>query len=238
MTSVRINKYLSEVGLMSRRKADDAIINGQISVNGKIVTELGIKINPERDCISYRGKEIPKQLKYFIYYALNKPKGIISTANDEQGRKTVVDLVPRNPRVYPVGRLDANSEGLILLTNDGELTQQLTHPKYQHQKEYFVVAKNNRGIGPKQAEAALKKGIRIRSELMKADTAKVKESDNKYFEIELVLHTGHNRQIRRMCDKIGLEVIKLIRVRIGQLLLRDLNLKSGEYKIISKNQII
>lgn len=238
MTNIRINKFISDAGLMSRRKADEAVSNGEISINNKITKELGIKIDPEKDVVSYKGKEITNTFKKYIYYALNKPKGVISTAIDEKGRKTVLDYVPKESRVYPVGRLDANSEGLILLTNDGDLAQRLTHPSFLHQKEYFVVAKNIKNISPDSAKNLLKKGIRVGNETMKADEVSVIESENKYFEMKLILHTGHNRQIRRMCDRIGLEVVKLVRTRIVKLVLDDLGINPGEYKTVLKDQII
>lgn len=238
MTNIRINKYLADAGLMSRRKADEAISNGEIKVNGTVSRELGIKINPDKDVISFKGKEVKPSRDKFTYYALNKPKGIISTANDEKGRKNVLDFVPESPRVFPVGRLDANSEGLIILTNDGDLTQRLTHPSFLHQKEYFVVAKNHKRISLDSAKNQMKRGIRVGEDLMKADEIEISEAENKYFEMKLILHTGHNRQIRRMCDRIGLEVIKLVRTRIVNLLLSDLQIEPGEYKVVTKEQIL
>lgn len=240
---IRLNKFLAESGISSRRKADELILAFKVMVNDKIVTDLGIKIDPEKDTVKFENKALlPSKL---AYYALYKPKSIISTAKDEQGRKTVVDLVPKEPRVFPVGRLDEESEGLIILTNDGELTQKLTHPSFEHKKEYEVIAKikdnksntiNTNNIS-KNIVQSFTKGIIIESKLMQADFAQVSIIHNTNYLIHLTLHTGYNRQIRKMCDKIGLEVISLKRVRTGKLRLDKLNLNPGEYKKITREMI-
>jgi len=238
---IRLNKYLSESGICSRRKADEHILAGLVLVNGKR-GELGQKINSEKDNVTIDGKEINNIRKKFVYYALYKPIGVISTASDEAGRKSTIDLVPKNPRVYPVGRLDKNSEGLIILTNDGELTQKITHPSYEHEKEYFVIATAQKGkdLGFENISKRFLNGISIEGQLMKADKiTNCQESQNKHkFYFNIIIHTGFNRQIRKMCDKIGLEVTKLKRIRIGKLTLDKLNLSAGDYEIIKRHDIM
>lgn len=240
--SVRLNKFLADSGCCSRRKADEHILAGDIKVNGQIVKELGVKIDPEKDIVKFKGQLLCKETK-LVYYALNKPRGVISTAFDEQGRQTVVDLVPREPRVYPVGRLDEDSEGLIILTNDGELAQELTHPSFEHEKEYEVTVRGKGKVfGILQNKERIKnlfeRGMIIDGKPMKADRVEVNLINTNYYLLNTVLHTGHNRQIRKMCAKIGLEVITLRRIRIGNLTLEGLNLLPGQYKEISKNQIL
>ena len=238
MTSERINKFIADSGLMSRRKADEAILSGDIEINGEVVKTLGIKIDSEKDIVKYKGNLVTIDSADFVYYALYKPKGVISTAQDEKSRKTVTDLVPAAPRVYPVGRLDRDSEGLILLTNDGALANELSHPSFEHRKEYFVVAKNVKKISTDTIRSLFVKGLTISGKKMKADTVEASIAENTLIEIKLTLHTGYNRQIRKMCDKIGLVVIKLVRTGISKLSLEELKLKPGDYKQISKEQIV
>jgi len=240
---IRLNKFLADSGCCSRRKADERILAGDIEINGNVVRELGTKVEPERDIVKFKGSVVTKPVEP-IYYALNKPRGVISTASDEQGRPTVVDLVPSEPRVYPVGRLDEDSEGLILLTNDGELAQQLTHPSFEHEKEYEVSIRiMNKELGIRDDKEKIIKnqfehGLLIDRKMMKADSANASLIHDSRFMIRVVLHTGRNRQIRKMCDKMGLEVETLRRIRIGKLTLDSLNIPSGKYKKISKNQIL
>lgn len=239
---IRINKFISDSGLMSRRKADEAISNGDIEINGQIVTELGTKVDSEKDIVKFNGR-IVSVASRIVYYAVYKPNGVISTARDEQGRQSITDLVPKFPRVYPVGRLDAYSEGLMILTNDGDLTQKLTHPSFEHEKEYEVTTHisndelryNVNLIG--YLKKSFMDGLQIEGKLMKGDKIFIKE-DDKSLKLDLVLHTGYNRQIRKMCAQIGLAVSKIKRIRIGKLNLHSLNLKPGDYKEIGKSQII
>ncbi|MFA7253525.1 MAG: pseudouridine synthase [Patescibacteria group bacterium] len=239
---IRLNKFLADAGLFSRREADEHILAGEITVNGNPVTEMGTKIEPDHDIVEYKGKIIKLQTAY-TYYALYKPKGVVSTAKDELGRQTVLDFVPKEPRVYPVGRLDADSEGLIILTNDGDLTNHLTHPSFEHEKEYEIIVKSTKqkAKSPEEITKMFENGFMIDGHLMIADVARSIKSPALSFPLSafsLVLHTGYNRQIRRMCDKIGLNVIKLTRTRIGKLKLADLNLKHGGYMEITKSRIV
>jgi 23S rRNA pseudouridine2605 synthase len=239
---IRLNKFISDSGLMSRRKADEAISNGDIEVNGTTVSELGLKVDPEKDVVKCNGRFVKAEPE-LVYYAVYKPNGVISTAQDEKGRDNVVGLVPRFPRVYPVGRLDAYSEGLMILTNDGDLTQKLTHPSFEHEKEYEVTVHisdeelryNVNLIG--HLKKSFTDGLQIEGKLMKADRIFIKDNEKSLL-LSLVLHTGYNRQIRKMCAQIGLAVSKIKRIRIGRLNLQPLNLKPGEYKKIEKYQII
>lgn len=239
---IRLNKYLSDSGCCSRRKADEHILAGDVELNGRIVRELGIKIDPDKDSVKFNGQLVEGEQK-LVYYALNKPKSVVSTASDEHGRKTVVDLVPEKPRVYPIGRLDENSEGLILLTNDGDFAQKLSHPSFEHEKEYELKVKKQ---GSKiQADGDIEfirksflNGLRIDDKLMKATKADIKLLNSKHYLLNIVLVTGHNRQLRRMCAKIGLEVLTLARVRIGKLALHSLKIEPGQYREISPSMVL
>jgi pseudouridine synthase len=238
MTKVRLNKFLSEAGVATRRHADELILAGKVKVNNEIIKELGTKIDPDKDTVFVEDKLV--KLQNLVYYALYKPVGALSTAQDELGREAVVDLVPKEPPVYPVGRLDEMSEGLIILTNDGELTQELTHPSHEHEKEYEVKARAKNQelrITDKQIQEQFEQGLEIEGKKMKADFVRSTIHDSTFI-IQIVLHTGYNRQIRRMCDKIGLEVARLKRTRIAKLKLADLSLKPGQYKKITKDQIL
>lgn len=241
--NIRLNKFLADAGICSRRKADECILIGDVTINGIDIRSLGTKIDPDKDIVTFQGNAVKLDNKH-VYFALNKPKGIISSASDDKGRKTVLDFVPKTPRVYPIGRLDENSEGLMILTNDGVLTQKLTHPSFEHKKTYEIIAKivNNELKNTANAEKRIKKmmesGIRIDGKLMRADEVIAIPLNEFKLTITLVLHTGFNHQIRRMCSKVGLEVLKLVRTKIGDLSLADLDLKSGECREITLDQIL
>lgn len=238
MALIRLNKYLSDSGICSRRKADEHILAGEVKVDGEIAS-LGTKIDTDVNKIELNN-EVVRPKTELVYYAVYKPKGVISTASDEKDRKTVIDLVPKSPRVYPVGRLDKDSEGLMLLTNDGELTNLLTHPKNKHEKEYeiIVLISKYQAVSINQIEKKFLSGLNIDGKLMKADVIKISQIPNAEYLIQIVIHTGYNRQIRKMCDKINLTVLKLTRIRIAKSSLNKLNLKPGEYKVIKKEDIV
>lgn len=246
---VRLNKFISKNGLVSRRSADRLISYGKIIVNGEKVKELGVKINPEKDIVVVDGKKIEIQDEK-VYYALNKPVGYVTTSSDPQGRQKVTDLVPDRPKVYSVGRLDFDSCGLLLLTNDGDLTYKLTHPKFEKEKEYRIKAKitNNKSQITNKSQIQISKnklpnylitkllnGIRLKEGIAKADEVKIIDQMGDEITFTIILHQGWNRQIRRMCATVGLDVLELKRIRIGGLKLG--NIKEGEWKRISVQEI-
>lgn len=238
----RLNKYLADSGICSRRKADEQILKGSVKVNEK-TAELGDKIDPENDTVYFLGNPVVASRNQYIYYALNKPRGVISTSSDEKGRQSIVDFVPKNPRVYPVGRLDRFSEGLILLTNDGEFAQKMTHPKFEHEKEYQVKIRSSKSEILNKSEIQnvqnrFLNGLQIDGKLMKAIRAHIEPLSANSYILNVVLVTGHNRQIRKMCAKMNLDIFSLKRIRIGKLTLDELKLSPGEYKIVSKSRII
>jgi 23S rRNA pseudouridine2605 synthase len=229
MPQIRVQKFLSEQGIASRRKAEEFIESKQVQINGR-TAKLGDKVNPEKDVVKVYGKVIkPQEQK--IYLALNKPKGYVVSKRDPQGRKTVFQLLPEDLRtkIWNVGRLDYDTEGLLIMTNDGDLTQQLSHPKYEHDKEYEVTT----NMEPKESQLdQLRQGVEIATGL--TYPAKVKLRHNKIY---ITIHEGKKRQIRRMFDAVGLDVKNLKRVRINNLRLSP-DLAPGEYQLINKDEII
>ncbi len=209
----RLQKVLSRVGLGSRRVCEDLIADGRVTVEGEVAV-LGRRVDPEVDHIAVDG--VPISVKAgLVYYLLNKPVGVVSTASDPQGRPTVVGLVPGEPRVYPVGRLDAHSEGLIVLTNDGELTFRLTHPRFGVEKEYLVAVEGSPRPG---ALRRLRDGV----ELEDGITAPARVATAGDGALRITIHEGRNRQVRRMCAAVGHPVTRLVRVRIGPIVDRTL----------------
>ncbi|MCE1248139.1 MAG: rRNA pseudouridine synthase [Firmicutes bacterium] len=234
----RLQKYIARCGVASRRKAEEMITQGKVRVNGKIVTILGTTIDEDNDSVQVEGKNI-RPPHSFTYYALYKPKGYITSKEDAHAEKIVTSLLPPKPSVVPVGRLDKDSEGLLLLTNDGELTQTLTHPSYAHEKEYLVRIKTDAKLTVNDVEEIRKK--MCKGYMMDGSLARVKDITSAKFEggkltLKMILTQGKKRQIRRMCDMAGLEVIQLIRVRMGKLTLG--NLKPGEYRRVKRGDII
>jgi 23S rRNA pseudouridine2605 synthase len=214
----RLQKLIATAGLASRRHAEAMITAGEVTVNGKVITELGTKADPARDHIKVRGRLINPLLeaREKVYILLNKPRGYLSSVADPEGRPLVTELVPQSlGRLHPVGRLDFNTEGLLLLTNDGDFTNFITSARNRVQKVYEVKVK---GAPPESAIERLRKGVRLDDGVRSApaDIKRIDESDaNAWFEV--VLHEGRNQQIRRMFDAIGHSVVKLRRVKIGSL---------------------
>ena len=234
----RIQKFLSRCGIASRRKAEEMILGGMIRVNGKQVKELGVKIDSDVDVIEVSGGKITPPTQ-FTYYALNKPTGYTSTVKDPKAEKKVTDLVPAKPRVYPVGRLDRNSEGLIILTDDGTLANTLTHPGFSHEKEYRVDIEAPDYMNGEEIRRKVKlfePGIRLEDGKTRPAEVHIEKIRNREARFRIILKEGKKRQIRRMCDAIGVKVKKLVRIRIGNLRLGNIAL--GTYKEIKKSDII
>lgn len=228
MTLIRLNKYLSEQGVASRREADRFIAEGLVSVNGKIVTEMGAKIDPSKDKVSVSNEVVERQEK-LIYIALNKPAGYVTSAKrTEIEKKIVLDLVRTEERIYPVGRLDKDTTGLLILTNDGTLTYRLTHPSSECEKEYEAIVK---GIVNERAMEKLRRGVNLWGEKTKPTRVK-KINKNK---LSIILTEGKNRQVRRICQKVGLPVDRLKRVRINGLGLGTL--MEGKWRYLSPEEV-
>jgi len=228
---VRLQKALANAGVASRRACEDLISRGQVKVNGKLVTELGSKINPETDTVTVKG--VPVQLDTSrIYLALNKPAGVISTMQDEEGRPDLSQFVLDFDRVYNVGRLDAETTGLLLLTNDGDLAHKLAHPSFGVEKTY--VAK----VFGVMSGAVLKQlldGFELEDGFIKADSARIIDSKQGHTLVEIVLHSGRNRIVRRMLDHVGHPVVGLVRKQFGPIHLSTLKL--GAVRQLSKVEI-
>lgn len=214
----RLHKVLAHAGVESRRAAEEMILAGRVTVNGEVCNVLGTKVDPEHDAITVDGRPIPKRVKR-VYIMLNKPAGYITTVYDPESRATVMDLVPRNARIYPVGRLDANSEGLILLTNDGEFANSLAHPRYAYEKEYHVSVP---GTVREEDLQRLRGGVEIDGGMTSPAGARVLSSDGRVTWLSITIHEGRNRQIRRMLHALGYRVDRLMRVRVGPLWLGSL----------------
>ncbi|NMC51745.1 rRNA pseudouridine synthase [Candidatus Kuenenbacteria bacterium] len=219
MEKINLTQFISNSGLCSRRQAEELIRRGEVRVNGRLAV-LGLKIDPQKDKIEANGQLI-KPAEKKVYYLVNKPIGYTCTVKDIHAEKKVIDLVPPFPRVWPVGRLDRDSRGLIILTNDGDLTYKLTHPKFEHPKEYLVTL--NKPITP-ELLLKLKQGVKLEEGLAKVDSMK-QVSPTK---LSITIHQGWKRQIRRMVEAGGYKVVDLVRVRIGKIKLGEL--KEGKYK--------
>jgi pseudouridine synthase len=227
----KLHAYIAQCGLTSRRKAETLIQEGKVIVDGK-TAHVGQRIIPGKQKIIVDGQELQSDtnIRYFLVY---KPVGYVSTTSDELGRKNVTSLVTTNERLFPVGRLDKESEGLIILTNDGELTHQLTHPKFQIQKTYHVQIQ---GIPSSRALDHLKRGVRLKEGYIAPVSMKILGHElQKSTWLEIVIDEGLNQQIRRMIRRIGYDVIRLKRVKMGPFELGDL--KPGKYKELSKAEI-
>ncbi len=225
----RVQKFLSEAGLASRRKAEEFIKSGQVLINGK-KAKLGDKVDPAIDVVKVYGKLV-KPAEKKIYLAVNKPKGVVVSKSDPRHRKTVFELLPEELRskVWNIGRLDFDTEGLIILTNDGELTQELSHPKYEHDKEYEVTTQEPPTDGQLDH---LREGVEIATGL--TYPAKIKTKNGKIY---ITIHEGKKRQVRRMFSTVGLTVANLKRIRINKLLLPN-SLNAGQFKEIKKEDIL
>jgi 23S rRNA pseudouridine2605 synthase len=217
---------LSRAGVASRRAAEELIAAGRVRVNGR-PAHLGQRVHVDTDAVEVDGVRL-SVAPGLVYYLLNKPAGVVSTASDPQGRPTVVDLVPDDPRVFPVGRLDADTEGLLLLTNDGELAQRLTHPRHGVEKEYLAEVAGRPLAGTVRQ---LREGVRLEDGM----TAPARVSLIPPNLLRLVIHEGRNRQVRRMCEAVGHPVRRLVRLRIGPL--RDDRLRPGKWRPLDQKEL-
>lgn len=231
MEDVKLQKYVAECGLMSRRAAEKEIEAGNFSVNGMIAT-LGMRIDPNNDAVTYKGKSVVPPQARKVYIMLYKPKGVVTTMSDEKGRKSVADIVDAGVRVYPVGRLDLNSEGLLLMTNDGELTNKISHPSGNIQKVYHVTLKGKvenehldrlRAVRELDGEKIAPVGVEL---ITRNESQSV---------VKFTLSEGKNREIRRICEVVGVSISKLKRVSLGPIRLGEL--KSGEYRELSSSEL-
>ena len=229
----RLQKFLANAGIASRRKCEELILNGKIEVNGAIVTELGTKVS-EKDIVKYNGK-IVKSEEDKVYILLNKPIGYVTTAKDQFNREAVLDLVKINKRIVPVGRLDMYTSGALILTNDGEFVNMLTHPKNEVNKTYNVTVKGN--VTNEDIEQ-LQKGVEIDDGyITKPSKAKIlkKDEEKNISRIQITIHEGKNRQVRKMCEAIGKKVLSLHRSKIGNIDVKDL--KIGTWRYLTDKEI-
>ena len=227
----RLQKVIAQAGIASRRKAEELIKDGKVKVNGKVVTELGTKVD-NKDEVEVDNKIIEKEVKE--YYLLNKPRGVITSTSDEKGRKTVTELINTSARIYPVGRLDYDTTGALLLTNDGEFANILMHPTSEVDKVYLAKLE---GIIKGEQINKLKDGVMIDDMLVKASRVKLKKvnQESNTCMVEITIHEGKNHQVKRMFEAVGYHVEKLTRERIGIFQIKDL--KSGEYRKLSPKEV-
>jgi len=224
----RLNKYLSQAGVASRRQADGLIAAGRVTVNGSLVTVAGARVDETADRVEVDGQRV-SPVSGHLYVMLHKPRGYVSTVYDPHAARSALDLVKVRQRLYPVGRLDKDSEGLLLLTDDGELTQRLTHPRYEHEKEYRLLVAGT----PTEANLQrLRQGVDLEDGPTAPAGVAVEGAAEGSTWLRFTLHEGRKRQLRRMCEAIGLPVHRLIRVRIGTLRLGDL--APGKWRFLTE----
>lgn len=229
----RLQKYLANCGVASRRKCEEYILQEKVKVNGEIVTELGTKVNPEKDVIEFENKRVKENTKY-VYILLNKPIGYVTTSDDQFGRDTVLDLVKIKERIVPVGRLDMYTSGALILTNDGDFVYKVTHPKHEIEKTYTVTVK---GIVQNSEVEKLRQGVQIEDYTTKPAKVKILKTDieKDISRLEITIHEGKNRQIRKMCEAVGRKVLALHRSKIGNIGVKDLEL--GKWRYLSSKEV-
>lgn len=232
---MRLQKFLSNKGIASRRKAEEFILQGEVTVNGEVVTELGKKIDTEKDKICFRGKEIKTDEIKKVYILLNKPIGYVTTAKDQFGRDTVLDLVKEvKQKVLPVGRLDMYTSGALLLTNDGDFIYKVTAPKYEIEKTYVATVK---GIITEEEAEQLRNGVQIEDYTSGKAKVKILKTDIEkgISRVEITIHEGKNREVRKMCNAIGKKVVALHRSKINGMGVKDL--KIGQWRYLNEKEI-
>ncbi len=231
MSAVRLQKFLADAGVASRRAAERLILEGKVRVDNQVISKLGTKVDPDRQEVAVEGQPVRARRK--VYIALHKPVGFLCTSKDPEARRIVHDLLPREwANLHNVGRLDRDSEGLLFLTNDGAFSLQLTHPRFGIRKRYFAVVKG------RITEAQLKRfttGVEDEGELLKAETARLLTSNNTRSSVELELAEGKNREVRRLFETLGHEVEQLVRTQIGPIRLGELPV--GKWRILSPAEL-
>lgn len=228
--SQRLNKYLASLGICSRREVKQLLKKKVVTVNGQQVKEPGIRINSQTDEVKINGNKLKPP--HLVYFLLNKPKDIVSTTADEYGRKNVISLIRTKERIYPVGRLDKDTTGLIILTNDGEFTNLLTHPKYHIDKTYRLTID---GLITNEQLRALRNGVLLDDGITAPAKVSLFKTNNKFSYLTMTIHEGRNRQIRRMCETVGIRLKKLQRIMFGTLTIGQL--LEGNYRELSKKEI-
>lgn len=233
MEEIRLQKYLADAGIASRRKCEEYILQGRVKVNGETITQLGTKINPAVDKVEFDNENVENEEKK-VYILLNKPIGYVTTVDDQFGRQTVLDLVKVKERIVPVGRLDMYTSGALILTNDGDFVYRATHPKHEIEKTYNVTLK---GVITTEEIEILKNGVDIDGFVTNKAKAKILKIDEErdISRIQIVIHEGKNRQVRRMCEAIGKKVLALHRSKIGNIDVKDLQL--GNWRYLQKEEI-
>lgn len=233
MEEIRLQKYLADCGIASRRKSEELIKQGQVKVNGKTITELGTKVIPNKDIVEYNGKKIELKKEY-VYILLNKPIGYVTTVKDQFNRDSVLDLVKTNKRLVPVGRLDMYTSGALILTNDGDFVYKVTHPKHEIEKTYTVTII---GIVKKEEVEKLKKGVEIENYITKPAKVKILKIDEEKNQsrLEITIHEGKNRQVRKMCEAIGHKVLALHRSKIAGIDVKDIPL--GKWRYLTSKEV-
>ncbi|NBR85096.1 MAG: rRNA pseudouridine synthase, partial [Verrucomicrobia bacterium] len=230
LVQVRLQKFLAEAGVASRRAGERLIVNGLVEVNGKIVKELGTKVDPLHDLVKVEGRPVKSRRK--LYIALHKPRGFLSTRSDDLDRRIVTDLLPREwSHLHPVGRLDRDSEGLIFLTNDGDFTLRLTHPRFGVRKCYRAIVEGR--VEPEMLKRFLA-GVEHEGEMLKAERARIVDANNSHSIVELELAEGKNREVRRLFETQGLVVERLQRTQIGPIRLAEL--PEGKWRTLTEGE--
>ena len=229
---MRLQKFMARCGVASRRKSEEIIEEGRVKINGDIITQPGTKVDPDKDIIEVDNKKI-KLEENNVYILLNKPVGYITTVDDEFGRKKVLDLLSDiKERIYPVGRLDYDTSGFLLLTNDGDLAYKLTHPKYEVKKKYIADVE---GIPTKNELEQFRSGLEIEDYVTSKAQVKIINSSKGASTLEIVIHEGRNRQVRKMCAKIGHPVVNLKRIELDKIKLG--NLKEGKWRHLTNKEL-
>ena len=230
---IRLQKFMAECGVASRRKCEELILAGKVKVNGKVVDQLGTKINVNKDKVEFENKQIKLEEKK-VYILLNKPIGYVTTVDEQFGRDKVTDLIKVKERIVPVGRLDMYTSGALILSNDGDFIYKITHPKHEINKTYTVTIK---GFLTKDEVEKLRKGVDIGEYVTKPAKVKILKTDEEknISRLEIVIHEGKNRQVRRMCEAVGRKVLALHRSKIGEISVKNLEL--GKWRYLSEIEV-